>query len=187
MRPRSQVQSRRKRGFTLLELMIVAGIMALVAGMGVPIVYKVWHQEPLRKAVKDTVTVCAYARSQAIMRNEMTQVVIHPRDGRLEFSGSAPAPRSAEEPLPDVEVSAPAASAQDSSAQFADTIVIEDIDINKVPGGFREVESAYVRFFPNGTCDELSLVIRFEDHWRQIRLEVSTGLAAIETDPHKFR
>ena len=187
LRPPTPIPVRRRPAFTLLELMIVAGIIALVATMGVPIVYKMWRQEPLRQGVKGILDVCTYARSQAILQNQMTQVIIHPREGRFEFSGAGPTPAANQEGIPDVEISAPVAAAEGTSAKLDENIVIEDLDINKVPGGFREVESAYVRFFPNGTCDELSLVIRYEDHWRQIKLEVSTGLPSIEIDPRKFR
>ena len=172
-------------GFTMLELMIVVAIMGLIATMGVPMVYRIWHQEPLRKAVTDVFEVCSYARSQAILHSKVTQVVFHPREGRLEFAGGgAPAPGSPEG-VPEATV--PVSAAAGSSAQFADSIFIEDLDINKVPGGFRDAEAAYVRFFPNGTCDEMSLVIRYENHWRQIKLEVSTGLATVETDAQRFK
>jgi hypothetical protein len=38
-----------------------------------------------------------------------------------------------------------------------------------------------VRFFPNGTCDEMTLVLRSDkNEWRTISLEVTTGLASVE-------
>ena len=171
--------------FTLIELMIVIAIMAIVMTIGVPIVYRIWHQEPLRRAVNDIFNVCATARAEAILHDKMTEVVFHPRERRLEVSGagSSASANSAAGGLA-ANPSVPADS--EYSAQLADSVSIEDLDINKIPGGFRDAESARVRFFPNGTCDELSFIIRYENEWRQIKLEVSTGLATTEVDPHKF-
>src|SRR5712671_4331869 len=39
------------RAFTLIELMIVIGIMAVVVAMGIPMVYHALHKEGLTKAV----------------------------------------------------------------------------------------------------------------------------------------
>ncbi len=39
-----------------------------------------------------------------------------------------------------------------------------------------------MRFFPNGTCDELTLVLRSDrNEYRKISLEVTTALARVET------
>src|ERR1043166_818219 len=56
--------------FTLLELMIVVGIMGIVLTMGVPLVYRLRHEAPLRKGVKDVVEVCSYARALAILQSK---------------------------------------------------------------------------------------------------------------------
>ena len=40
------------RAFTLIEIMIVVGIMGIVMTMSVPIVYKVWRKAPMREAVE---------------------------------------------------------------------------------------------------------------------------------------
>src|ERR1035438_9390132 len=78
-----------RTGFTLIEIMIVVAIMAIVMTMSVPIVYKVWHKAPLRKAVADVMAVCSLARQRAILQGTMTQVTFHPKENRLEVSGIA--------------------------------------------------------------------------------------------------
>ena len=40
-------------------------------------------------------------------------------------------------------------------------------------------EWARVRFFPNGTSDEMTIVLHDRDDWRKITLEFSTGLATV--------
>ena len=62
------------------------------------------------------------------------------------------------------------------------------LDINKLKHDFRLDETARVRFFPNGTSDELTLILLSEKNERcEILLEVTTGLAEVEWDPNKFR
>src|SRR6058998_3130347 len=86
---------RRSSAFTLIELMIVIAIMAIVMTIGVPIVYRIWHQEPLRRAVNDIFNVCSTARAEAILHDKMTEVIFHPRERRLEVSGAAGSSASA--------------------------------------------------------------------------------------------
>jgi hypothetical protein len=52
-----------------------------------------------------------------------------------------------------------------------------------------ELESAVVRFYANGTSDEFNVVLMHPESGqrRQVWLEITTGLADIETDPTKFR
>ena len=78
------------RAFTLIELMIVVGIMGIILAMGVPLVYKIWHKAPMQQAVKDVIEVCSHARALAIMQGHEVDVIFHPREGRLEV-GSTPA------------------------------------------------------------------------------------------------
>jgi hypothetical protein len=53
------------------------------------------------------------------------------------------------------------------------------LDINL--SEYRESEWARVRFFPNGTSDEMTLVLRSEkNEWRKVSLEVTTGLASVD-------
>ena len=65
-------------------------------------------------------------------------------------------------------------------------IIIEGLGVNGED--WTEDESARVRFYPNGTSDEMSIVILAENQERRnIWLEVVTGLAEFEVDPQKFK
>jgi hypothetical protein len=49
------------------------------------------------------------------------------------------------------------------------------LDINL--SEYRESELARVRFFPNGTSDEMTLILRSDrNEYRKVWLEVTTGL-----------
>jgi prepilin-type N-terminal cleavage/methylation domain-containing protein len=63
------------------------------------------------------------------------------------------------------------------STALPDGVDIAMLDINLLDYGASE--EARVRFYPNGTCDELTLVLHSRDEWEKITLEFSTALASV--------
>jgi prepilin-type N-terminal cleavage/methylation domain-containing protein len=63
------------------------------------------------------------------------------------------------------------------STPLPDGVDIAMLDINLLDYGASE--EARVHFFPNGTCDELTLVLHSRDEWEKITLEFSTALASV--------
>jgi hypothetical protein len=73
-----------------------------------------------------------------------------------------------------------------TSLKLPDRIVIEGMGINGED--YTEDEVGRVRFYPNGTSDEFSIVLRSDKgELRNITLEVVTALADVESDPAKFK
>jgi Tfp pilus assembly protein FimT len=163
--------------------MIVVAIMGIVMTMSVPIVYKVWHKAPMRKAVSDIVEVCSHARARAILQGTMTQVTFHPKENRLELSGVAGPARTGGEESGAAAFIAPAATGSGLSAQLSKDIIIETLDINMSGVEFNDAETAVVRFYPNGISDEMRMIL-FDGRERLgIELEITTGLASVVNDP----
>src|ERR1017187_1628537 len=77
------------RAFTLLELMVVVGIIGLVLAMGAPTLYHFFHKEGFRKSVGDMMDACSTARSRAILSQTTTELVFHPQRRSCEVSGGA--------------------------------------------------------------------------------------------------
>jgi len=174
-------------GLTMLEIMIVVGIMGLLVLMSVPIVVKAWKRAPMASALTDFQEVCGAARRDAIMRGKEVDLIIYPQEGRFAVNGGK---TSANHNSIIGRVSPAGGTSEDaaSSGQFPPQVHIQLLDINKLPHEFRNDESCKVRFFPNGSCDELTIVLLSDDgEQREIMLEVTTSLAIIETDPSKFR
>ncbi len=165
--------------FTLIEIMLVVGILAIVATMGLPAIYRAYQKEDLRQAVSDIMEVCSNARAQAILRGTTVELSIRPHERLLSFSGAAPA-RAADagERLPgNLAVPGPRSG---TSAHISDRLIIEMVDVNFFE--YKDEEEARVRFHPNGTCDELTIVLRSEkNEFRKISLEATTSLARVET------
>lgn len=177
------VSRARNRAFTLLEIMIVVGIMGIMLTIGVPIVYKVWHRDPINQAVKDTVEVLSNARARAILQGREMDVVFHPKENRLEIRGAG----GTEASKGPVTAGLSTSVGSGTSAHLPDKVLIELLDINKLSHDFRDDDEAVIRFFPDGTCDELSLVlVSDQNQRREITLEITTALASVENDPRRF-
>ncbi len=172
-----------RTGFTLIEIMIVVGIMGIVLTMSVPMVYKLWRKAPMIQAVRDINEVLSRARAQAIMQGSVAEVVFHPQDRRMEVSGAVsprqPQPRVAEnEDLGLAAVRPPPPPGSGKSATLDSSIAIEMLDVNL--SEYKDREIARARFFPNGTCDELTIVLHSDKgEWYKIALEVTTSLATV--------
>ena len=136
------------------------------------------------------IEVCSNARARAILRGQDTDVVFYPLERRLELSGGGAATASRTEGVGAPEAggfspSPQAAPGSGTSAVLPEDVHIEMLDINLLEYG--RSDQARVRFFPNGTSDEMTLVLRSDKgEWRKIWLEVVTGLADWESDPQKF-
>ena len=163
--------------------MIVVAIMGIVMAMSVPIVYKVWRKAPMRQAVKDIVEVCSHARARAIMQGTITEVVIHPKENRLELAGAGSAP-----PRPtqragqwrSVRRRRPGPACRRS---FPTEIIIETLDVNMSGVEFNDYDQVRIRFYPNGISDEMRMIL-FDGRDRMgIELEITTGLANVVPDP----
>jgi prepilin-type N-terminal cleavage/methylation domain-containing protein len=160
------------RAFTLIEIMMVVAIIGLVMTMGVPGILRATRQEPMHKAVNDVMEICSHARAQAILHGVTMDVVFHPQSRQVALASVETAG-----PAGDSKPSTSGASSL-NSAQFADSIAIDMLDINLLE--YKDWDEAHVRFFPNGTSDEMTLILHSGDQYRKITLEVTTGLASME-------
>jgi len=175
--------------FTLIELMIVVSIMGVVLTMGVPIFYRMRAEAPLRSAVRSVMEVCGNARRIAIFQSKATCVVFHPREGSFAVQGGAGPSASGDASGSHGQFQAPTTAPNSGlSGQLSDHVVIEMLDVDLTE--YKDAEEVKVWFYPNGVCDELTLIL-FDpsvghDPRRVISLEVTTGLAFVELDPRKL-
>lgn len=148
--------------FTLIEIMLVVGILAIVLGMAVPPLYRGMSKEPMRQAVSGVMDACTAARSAAILEGKTVAVVFHPQTRTFAAESGSLSQK-------------PGAS---SSGQISDSIGIEMLDVNMME--YREAEVARVRFFANGTCDEFTLILQSDKgEYRKLSMEPTTGIITI--------
>ena len=146
--------------FTLIEIMIVVAIMGIILAAGIPSLYGFFHKTGLRKTTNDILEVCQSARAAAILNGSPTDLVFHPREGTCDTANSGGG-----------------YGAWAHSAKI-ENCSIEMLDVNLQE--CKEFETVKVRFFPNGTCDEMTLVLRSNNNeWRKISLEITTALPSV--------
>lgn len=100
--PREQVNSARVDGFSLIELMIVAGMIAVLAAMSAPTVTAGMRRYSLVSASQQVVSTIRAARYQAVGRNTTLRVRFdHPAAGQYQVLDAADAAVGAVQFLPD--------------------------------------------------------------------------------------
>lgn len=170
----------RRRAFTLIEIMVVVGIMGLIlAAIGIPSIYSIAKKEGMRRAVGDLTEVLGNARAQAILRGTQVEVKFYPLERRFEVSSSSSAtPVGGDPNAGEAKPNPSTAPGTGLSGIIPEDINLEMLDVNLFE--YNESEWTRVRFFPNGTCDEMTVIYRSsKNEYRKITLEPTTGLAIV--------
>jgi len=179
LRPRPSLGQQSRRGFTLIEILIVISIMALVLATGIPAVFRAVRKDPLRQAVSDIVEACSMARALAILGGSSAEMVIVADGGAIRVeparsrrgSDSREVLLRTEAPTPS-RVNLPA-----RNLRLHDDVAVELLYVN-LRDQMRESE-ARVRFFPDGTSEEFAIVLHYQEQVRKIELDIVTGQADV--------
>jgi prepilin-type N-terminal cleavage/methylation domain-containing protein len=167
-------------GFTLVEIMIVVAIIAIAFAIGVPSFVRVLQKEPMRQAVSDVVEALGQARAQAILRGGPVEFRL---SGEGEMEVMAARVREVELPPPSVVVEPGERSAEPPDKVFSARLN-RDIAVTLLEVNFRsqmDAVEARVRFHPNGTCDDFTIVLEAGGRIQRIWLDPITALADLET------
>src|SRR2546427_1067310 len=191
-KPRVQIPATGGCGFTLIEIMMVVGILGMVLVMGMPAFIQSIRKDPLRQAVNDIENACSKARETAILRGSPVELVIRAEGGQLNVvpardDNTRQTAASVEALGQPAEPSADKAASQSPvfSARLNENVMISLLDVNLK--NQMEAEETSVHFYPNGTSDEFTIILQFGNELRKISLEVVTALVNVESDPNKFR
>lgn len=204
-----------RRAFTLVEIMVVVGIIAIVMTIAVPFMRTAFETpRGMGGAVKMLQEAASNARALAILRQTTTELVIHPREGTFEVSMSSGGGERGDgiESVAGPRVRQQSKNVAGEDWRMADRktggsgggsgggrserdpfkgrlpkgIQIEGLGVNGED--WTEDEVARVRFYRTGISDEMSIVLISDTNERRnIWLEVVTGYAEIESDPQKFK
>lgn len=164
----------KNRGFTLIEIMIVLAIIMIIMTIGVPSVMRGLSRNDLARAMNDTVEGCKTARDRAILQGIPYEFVLT-AGGQMNVN-ALPPPRG-ESLLPDAQAAStrqiPAGPYSGFPRHLAEDVAIQLVDVNFISR--MEEPEARVRFFPNGTCDEFTVVYNFKGKQRTAMADIVTG------------
>jgi len=160
-------------GFTLIEIMVVIGILAMVLAMGLPSFVRTVRKDPLRQAASDIWEGCIEARAQAILTGYTAQLVIEASTGQiLVVPGTAASSTEGADPARSVPQEL--AGKRPFQATMDMDVAIRLVDVNlKDQMGADQVR---VRFYPNGTSDDFTIILESAAGMREISLDCITGL-----------
>ena len=184
-KPRARNPARGGGGFTLIEIMMVVGILGMVLAMGMPAFIQSIRKDPLRQAVSDIEEACSKARGAAIMRGSPVELVIRAEGGQLSVvpardDNAEQTAASAEALGQPAEPSADKAASQSPvfSARLNENVAVTLLYVNLKDQ--MEAEETRVHFYPNGTSDEFTMIVQVGNGMRKISLECVTALATVE-------
>src|SRR6185369_16140895 len=80
---KARIPATARNGFTLIEVMMVVGILGMVLVMGMPAFIQAIKRDPLRQAMSDIEEACARARAAAILAGSTMDLVIRAEGGQL--------------------------------------------------------------------------------------------------------
>lgn len=166
--------------------MVAIGIIAIIFSIAIPSVYQQMHKDSMRQAVSDLTEACTSARARAILNGVATEVRIRPGDRTINVIESAaqvaaPVGGSIYSFENEQLVEKPAGGGGSVfSAKLSDSIFIEFIGVNLI-ANLQQLEEVTSTFYPNGTADELVVLIRSDrGEIRKITTEVVTGQPDVE-------
>ncbi|MBI4658225.1 MAG: type II secretion system protein [Verrucomicrobia bacterium] len=169
--------------FTLIELMLAVSIMAIIMTIGLPAFVNAMKKEDLRKAVSDVIEGCSHARAQAVLKGVPMEFVIRAEDGSLSVQSASVRTGDSLASKSDSQQEQPTAESATAAASFHGQLP-HDVGIKLLYVNFQdkmESPEARVRFFPNGTCDECTIILFSSKGEKKVSLEIVTGLADVET------
>jgi prepilin-type N-terminal cleavage/methylation domain-containing protein len=153
--------------FTLIEVMVVVSILGIVLAVGIPAWSRGASAAPMIQTIREIREVCSFARARAIFSGTRTQVIFRPNERTFAVSGGAGT----------TQVSG-RTKGSGTSGVFHESLSLEMLDVNLME--FKDQPLAVVNFYPNGTSDELTIILRSDENvWRKVTLEVTTALTTV--------
>jgi prepilin-type N-terminal cleavage/methylation domain-containing protein len=163
----------RPGAFTLIEMLIVIGIIAMIMSIAIPAFVNARNRGPIQQAVRDFEEISHDARALAILRGAAVDLHVSAYDGSMRVSMAPPSGTNifgqAFSPIP-VGVRVPDVPGK----TLPEGVTIQLLEVYQK--SFKEIGEARVRFFPNGTTEEFNMVLQGPNgELRRLWLEVVSG------------
>ena len=182
--------------FTLIELMVVMGLMMIILAIGVPKMVQ-GNRSPLGESLNAVMEACAAARRQAILTGSTSRVTIRGAEEGTGFiisagsGGGLATARKAEginSDMADFLDATPKPASKPSAGAGFSGRIHDEVAVHFISVNFDESmdkDQVEVKFYFNGTSDEFTIGMRHEYGdavLRFVQLDSVTGLAYIKTE-----
>jgi len=172
-----------KRGFTLIELMVVIVLISILTAMIIPEMRGTFQDALLRSTARKLVDVLTLANSRAITTSSLHVVQLDLRNGRYRIAKGSPGSEETGN-----------ASAQEVSGGQGDIDARISVRVRKVeeePDEESEpvsesrkdpekpVPDGDISFFPDGTADGAEIVLRDRDGFR-LALRINSATSRVQ-------
>lgn len=161
----------RSSAFTLIEIMVVVGLIGIFLVVGIPAFVMMREKADLEQSVDYLLTACATARTQAILTGKPHDLIFNSVDRTLSVV-IATGEMSENDMLESTDENDSAAPAPQRTVwRFPEEVSLE---VNALT----EDEDGTVfqcRFYPNAICDDFEMVLSDSSGEYSIILEATTG------------
>jgi type II secretion system protein H len=159
-----------RRGFSLIELMVVLLLIAVLSAMIIPAMHGTYEDALLRSTARRLVDIFNLANSRAVTLNQVFYVRLNTKEGKYLIEPQRRASATANQFAPfegvfdqrvSVELRRPEASAPDTGSTG------------------NEGDPARITFYPDGTADQRELLLR-DRHGFQLALRINPITARVQ-------
>ena len=161
--------------------MIVIAIIGIFLTIGIPSLSRAFDRDDLSRAVHDTIEGCKTARDRAILQGVPWAFIVR-EDGTLNVQPVPQEDRNRRATTQGMTQgnsgeakNLPAAPYSGFPRKLGEDVMVQMIDVNFI--SHMELPEARVRFFPNGTADEFTVVYMWKGRQRNVTIDVVTGQA----------
>ena len=181
----SRLSYANKRGFTLIELILVVVVVVIISGISLPYFSGTFRGTKLRSASRTIDRITRYAHAMAILREEMLTVVLNQDTMEIFMGGPVQNATSAADGELDQEVlkrlGYVEGGSEDQNAGIEKEIhrfLPDHLSVLNFEKNWTEEDDLYedlhlIHFYPNGQCE-----------WFRMELEDNRGMKVqLENDP----
>ena len=179
-----------RSAFTLIELMVVIGLIMIVMTIGIPrLIYN--NETPLGGTLSAVMDACAAARTKAILSGQPTKVVVDSENYSVTVGGASIKPKTELEILNSDTTNFGSLDDEPKPTPQTGTSfsgkIHADVGVDFLAVNFKDMLDegrAEINFYPNGTSDEFAIGMRHitgDGVQRFVHLDSVTGLAYLKT------
>jgi prepilin-type N-terminal cleavage/methylation domain-containing protein len=170
---RAMPRCRTRRGFTLVELLLVVAIVALLGSVGTGMYAKTYKKLLVQKAAKQFLLTARYGRIAAIEQGKAFELLMDTKDGKFLLATTRTNPQTGEPER------MPVRDYYSKPVKMEGEVKFENVEVTATmaPEDSSEPQERKITFLPTGTAESASVQIGDGTWHYTIVVLPATGLA----------